>query len=352
MVAKNSGHDLTQRLKIYFAMLAIHNVVRKKVVSTKGLVLFLIQIVFVANQLDATKTQEDPTTYPMSERRPNVKVEMGKHCANGWDVLQPSKWNSTSASTTVQMGTSTQQQPSTAPKSPPRELTLPPMALTLPPPRSQTECAHIEEYVFNAPPTAQILWRECEEVHCGTSSGSRNGATTSDAATSRHCIGVPRELFLHCFSIVSPLFLHRFSIDGPAAYCPNEHAGVNSISVNMLSVPDDAELCELNASTNRTYIASNFTPAVPLAHLHLRPLADLVPRPARRPACQDQCRLPIVKFCGGSVRMCTGHVLLFVFGLDAKSGGLGFSRREEPKPDSSGHPDFKYRGSPSSLSLV
>ena len=107
-----------------------------------------------------------------------------------------------------------------------------------------------------------------------------------------------------------------------------------------------------NASTNRTYIASNFTPAAPLAHLHLRPLADLVPRPARRPACQDQCRLPIVKSCGGSVRMCTGHVLLFVFGLDAKSGGLGLSRREEPKPDSSGPPDFKYRGSPSSLSLI
>jgi hypothetical protein len=66
-------------------------------------------------------------------------------------------------------------------------------------------------------------------------------------------------LFLHGFSIVSPLFLHRFSIDGPAAYCP-EHAGVNSISINVLSVPDDAELRELKASTNRTYIASNFTP--------------------------------------------------------------------------------------------
>ena len=229
MVAKKSGHDLTQRLKIYFAMLAIHNVVRKKVVSTKGLVLFLIQIVFVANQLDATETQEDSTTYPMSERRPNVKVEMGKHCANGWDVLQPSKWNSISASTTIRMGTSTQQRPSTAPKSPPRELTLPPMALTLPPPRSQTECAHIEEYVFNAPPTAQILWRECEEVHCGTSSGSRTG-------------------------------------------------------LQLLTPPRAATA---NASTNRTYIASTFTPAAPLAHLHLRPLADLVPRPARRPAWQD-----------------------------------------------------------------
>ena len=146
----------------------------------------------------------------MSEWRPNVKVEMGKHCANGWDVLQQSKWNSTSASTTVRMGTSTQQ-PSTAPKSPPREPTLPPMALTLPP-RSQTECVRIEEYVFNAPPTAQILWRECEEVHCGTSSGSRTGLqllTPPRAATAL-------EYLENCFSTVSPLFLHCFSTVSPS----------------------------------------------------------------------------------------------------------------------------------------
>jgi hypothetical protein len=46
-------------------------------------------------------------------------------------------------------------------------------ALTLPPPRRQTERVHNKECAFDAPQTAQVLWRECEDVHCGTSSGSR-----------------------------------------------------------------------------------------------------------------------------------------------------------------------------------
>jgi hypothetical protein len=50
--------------------------------------------------------------------------------------------------------------------------------------------------------------------------------------------------------------------------------------------------------------------------------------------------------------MCTAAPPPFIFGLEAKSGGSGLSRREWPKPDTSGLPDYKYRGSPSCRSLV
>ena len=37
--------------------------------------------------------------------------------------------------------------------------------------------------------------------------------------------------------------------------------------------------------------------------------------------------------------MCTAAPPPFIFGLDAKFGGSGLSRRERPKPDTSGLPE-------------
>ena len=301
----NSGNDLNQRLKIYFAMLAIHNVVRKNVVSKTGF-LFLLILSVVGNFLDATEIREDSLTFPMSEWRPNVKVEMGKNSSKGRvGTLQQSRWISTSASTTSRIRTST---------------------LTA----FNGDSAFKDTGMsFN---DASVLWRECEDVHHGTSSDSSTVLRLPltelahyDYHQDRRLRQPPQQLQQQ------PRWQPRWQ--------PQQHPQQQSCG---------------NRDDNRN---SNREPQ-PQPHRQLHPRWQPQPQPQPHPQLHPRRRLQLQgaysqvlwRECE-EVHCGTSSPQIWAY---AKSGSLVLSRmfKNGPNPDTSGFPDFKYRGSPSSRSLV
>jgi hypothetical protein len=319
MVAKNSGNDLNQRLKISFAMLAIHNVV-KNVVSTKGFVFVLILFV-LGNFLDATEIREDSLTFPMSEWRPVVRVEMGKQnatCRVG--TLQQSRWISTSASTTSRIRTSTSK---------------------------AFNGDNAFEDTDKSSNDASVLWRECENVHHGSSSGSSSVLKLPLTELARNDFTTSTIKFVDSDSRHSNRNSNRVgNRDGNRNSNRNSNRVATAMTTATATAPANVNR---NRNRNRNCIRNRIRDG------NRDRNRNRIRNRIRDGNCN--CKAPTVKVLWREcedVHCGTSSPQIWAY---AKSGSLVLSRREWPK---TGHfrasrtfcRTFKYRGSPNCLSLV